>query len=97
MFGSQSAMVGRSGDPSMISLSVGEMRRLVDIETSAQLALEAMRTIASPDKDLSDAAYALANALAIALAIALAMITRREGAPARLPSATHGAIKLLSV
>ena len=54
----------RTGDPSLISLSIGEMRRLVDIENSAQLALQAISTISQPDKDLSDAAHALANALA---------------------------------
>jgi hypothetical protein len=64
LFGSQSAMPGRTGDPSMILLSVGEMRRLVDIETSAQLALDAMSSISFPNKGLTDAAHALANALA---------------------------------
>jgi hypothetical protein len=64
VFGSQSAMSGRTGDPSMVSLSVGEMRRLVDIEISAQLALDAMSSITRPNKGVTDAAHALANALA---------------------------------
>ncbi len=64
VFGSQSSGTRRTGDPSMVSLTIGEVRRLVDIETSALLALEAMSSIPSTDKDLFDAAQALANALA---------------------------------
>ena len=64
VFGSQSSGIRRTGDPSMISLSIGEVRRLVDIETSALLTLEAMSSIPSTNKGLVDAAQALANALA---------------------------------
>ena len=63
-FGSESKELRQSGDPSIVSLSLAEMRRLVEIETSALIALRAISTISSPGKDLSDAASALANALA---------------------------------
>ena len=56
--------VGKSGDPSLVSLSAGEMQRLLDIEQSAEMALRAMSTIRSPDQRLTDAASALATALA---------------------------------
>ena len=59
-----SAPAQPTGDPSIISLSLGEMRRLVDIETSARMALDAMSAIALPNKDVTDAAHALADALA---------------------------------
>jgi hypothetical protein len=64
LYGAPSPMPRRNGDPSMVSLSVGEMRRLVDIETSARLALDAMGGISLPNKGLTDAARALADALA---------------------------------
>jgi hypothetical protein len=54
----------KSGDPSLISLSEGEMQRLIDIERSAHLALIAMGTITMPTKSITDAATALASALA---------------------------------
>jgi hypothetical protein len=48
----------------MVSLSAGEMQRLIDIERSAEAALSAMRAIRSPDQRVTDAASALASALA---------------------------------
>ena len=54
----------KSGDPSLVSLSAGEMQRLLDIEQSAEMALRAMSAIRSPDKCVTDAASALASALA---------------------------------
>jgi len=54
----------RSGDPSMVTLSAGEMQRLIDIERSAEAALSAMRAIRSHDPRVTDAASALASALA---------------------------------
>jgi hypothetical protein len=56
--------VKKSGDPSLVSLSAGEMQRLIDIEQSAEMALRAMSAIRSPDQCVTDAASALANALA---------------------------------
>jgi hypothetical protein len=55
---------GKSGDPSMVTLSAGEMQRLIDIERSAEAALSAMRTIRTPDQRVTEAASALASALA---------------------------------
>jgi hypothetical protein len=54
----------KSGDPSLVSLSAGEMQRLIDIEQSAEMALRAMSAIRSPDQRVTDAANALASALA---------------------------------
>jgi len=48
----------------MVTLSAGEMQRLIDIERSAEAALSAMRAIRSHDPRVTDAASALANALA---------------------------------
>ena len=56
--------VKKSGDPSLVSLSAGEMQRLLDIEQSAEVALRAMSAIRSPDQRVTDAASALASALA---------------------------------
>jgi hypothetical protein len=56
--------VKKSGDPSLVSLSAGEMQRLIDIEQSAEMALRAMSAIRSPDQRVTDAASALASALA---------------------------------
>ena len=56
--------VRKSGDPSMVTLSAGEMQRLIDIERSAEAALSAMRAIHSHDQRVTDAASALATALA---------------------------------
>jgi len=56
--------VKKSGDPSLVSLSAGEMQRLLDIEYSAEMALRAMSAIRSPDQRVTDAASALASALA---------------------------------
>lgn len=56
--------VRRSGDPSMVTLSAGEMQRLIDIERSAEAALSAMRAIRLPDQRVTEAASALASALA---------------------------------
>ena len=53
-----------SGDPSMVTLSAGEMQRLIDIERSAEAALSVMRAIRSHDPRVTDAASALATALA---------------------------------
>jgi hypothetical protein len=61
---SSSPTVDKSGDPSLVSLSAGEMQRLLDIEQSAEMALRAMSAIRSPDQRVTDAASALANALA---------------------------------
>jgi hypothetical protein len=47
-----------------VSLSAGEMQRLIDIEQSAEMALRAMSAIRSPDQRVTDAANALASALA---------------------------------
>jgi hypothetical protein len=55
---------GSSGDPSIVSLSMEDMQRLIDIERSAYMALSAMGTIPMPSKSITDAASALANALA---------------------------------
>lgn len=52
-----------SGDPSIVSLSVVEMQRLIDIERSAHVALMAMGTINLPNKHVTEAANALADAL----------------------------------
>jgi hypothetical protein len=54
----------KSGDPSIVTLSAGEMQRLIDIERSAEAALAAIRAIRSPDQRVTDAASALASALA---------------------------------
>ena len=54
----------KAGDPSMVTLSAGEMQRLIDIERSAEAALSAMRAIRSHDQRVTDAASALASALA---------------------------------
>ena len=51
-------------DPSMVTLSAGEMQRLIDIERSAEAVLSAMRALRSPDQRVTDAASALASALA---------------------------------
>ncbi len=56
--------VRKSGDPSIVTLSAGEMQRLIDIERSAEAALAAMRAIRAPDQRVTDAASALASALA---------------------------------
>jgi hypothetical protein len=48
----------------MVTLSAGEMQRLIDIERSAEAALSAMRAIRSHDQRVTEAASALANALA---------------------------------
>ncbi|MDB5394309.1 MAG: hypothetical protein JWM91_1815 [Rhodospirillales bacterium] len=56
--------IGQSSDPSIVSLSVEDMQRLIDIERSAYLALSAMGTITMPNKSVTDAANALADALA---------------------------------
>ena len=56
--------VRKSGDPSIVTLSTGEMQRLIDIERSAEAALAAIRAIRSPDQRVTDAASALASALA---------------------------------
>jgi len=56
--------VKKSSDPSLVSLSAGEMQRLLDIEQSAEVALRAMSAIRSPDQRVTDAASALASALA---------------------------------
>jgi hypothetical protein len=56
--------VRKSGDPSIVALSAGEMQRLIDIERSAEAALAAIRAIRSPDQRVTDAASALAIALA---------------------------------
>jgi hypothetical protein len=56
--------VKKSDDPSLVSLSTGEMQRLIDIEQSAEMALRAMSAIRSPDQRVTDAASALASALA---------------------------------
>jgi hypothetical protein len=56
--------IRKSGDPSMVTLSAGEMQRLIDIERSAEAALSAMRAIRSHDPRVTDAASALASALA---------------------------------
>ena len=56
--------VRKSGDPSIVTLSAGEMQRLIDIERSAEAALAAIRAIRSPDQRVTDAASALARALA---------------------------------
>ena len=56
--------IRKSGDPSMVTLSAGEMQRLIDIERSAEAALSAMRAIRSHDQRVTDAASALASALA---------------------------------
>jgi hypothetical protein len=56
--------VKKSGDPSLVSLSAGEMQRLLDIEQSAERAWRAMSAIRSPDQRVTDAASALASALA---------------------------------
>lgn len=56
--------ISKSGDPSMVTLSAGEMQRLIDIERSAEAALSAMRAIRSHDPRVTDAASALAAALA---------------------------------
>jgi hypothetical protein len=61
---SSSPTVEKSGDPSLVSLSAGEMQRLIDIEQSAEAALRAMSAIRSPDQRVTDAASALASALA---------------------------------
>jgi hypothetical protein len=54
----------KSSDPSLVSISAGEMQRLLDIEHSAEVALRAMSAIRSPDQRVTDAASALASALA---------------------------------
>ena len=61
---SSALTVKKSGDPSLVSLSAGEMQRLLDIEQSAEMALRAMSAIRSPDQRVTDAASALASALA---------------------------------
>ena len=61
---SSALAVRKSGDPSLVSLSAGEMERLIDIEQSAEAALRAMSAIRSPDQCVTDAANALASALA---------------------------------
>jgi len=48
----------------MVTLSAGEMQRLIDIERSAEAALSAIRAIRSHDQRVTDAASALASALA---------------------------------
>jgi len=53
-----------AGDPTMVTLSAGEMQRLIDIERSAEAALSAIRAIRSHDQRVTDAASALASALA---------------------------------
>jgi hypothetical protein len=56
--------IRKSSDPSMVTLSAGEMQRLIDIERSAEAALSALRAVSSHDQRVTDAASALANALA---------------------------------
>jgi hypothetical protein len=63
-FSASPLTVRKSSDPSMVTLSAGEMQRLIDIERSAEAALSAMRAIRSPDQSVTDAASALASALA---------------------------------
>jgi len=63
-FSASSPNVRKSGDPSIVTLSAGEMQRLIDIERSAEAALAAIRAIHSPDQRVTDAASALASALA---------------------------------
>ena len=63
-FSASSLTVRKSGDPSIVTLSAGEMQRLIDIERSAEAALAAIRAIRSPDQRVTDAASALASALA---------------------------------
>ena len=55
--------VAANADPTIISLTKVEFRRLLDIETAAQTALQAMSVASIHEKDLTDAAVALDVAL----------------------------------
>jgi hypothetical protein len=63
-FPASSRSAQKSSDPSLVSLSAGEMQRLIDIEISAEMVLRAISTIRLPDQRMTDAASALASALA---------------------------------